>query len=115
MRIVPPKTEDPKEIRRFYDMLCNRINDIVSSVTWGNIDFSGSSLSDIERRQHSQLTAIGEINASDTNTARDKHLSNNDAKVWTDHVNASMGVHGLDSDDAVAGTDELRMMRFWEI
>jgi hypothetical protein len=66
-----------------------------------DLQFTGSNLTSIETRAHADLQAIGEADDTDTDTVKDKHVSNAQAKGYADgvataaaHIADGTGVHG---------------------
>jgi len=53
---------------------------------WGNIDFTGSRLSDIQTRPHSQLQSVLGADVTDDDATQNKHISNAQAKKFNDPV-----------------------------
>lgn len=56
----------------------------VAGIAWASIDYTGSNLTDIVTRNHASLQNIGTVDETDTDTTKDKHLSNSLAKGWED-------------------------------
>lgn len=61
----------------------------VENILWTDIDKTASALADLASRPHSALTGVGEANDADTDTTKDKHVSNAQAKGYADGVTAS--------------------------
>jgi len=69
-----------------------------AALIWDQVDKTGSSLSDLTSRAHSQLTDILGW-SSGGGTAKDKHISQADGKVWQDHATVNSHTHhGFDHD-----------------
>lgn len=61
--VVPPPPIRDKETsayvwQEWFRQIRDRANQAITSVTWGGIDFTGSSISDIVSRAHNVLTSI---------------------------------------------------------
>lgn len=64
---------------------------------WQLLNFSGSKLSDIETRPHSDLTSIDAADDTDTDNTFDKHVSNAIMKASKDHRDSD-AAHGSNGD-----------------
>lgn len=71
---------------QYFNLLKNAL-DGDGNVTWDAVDKSGSKLSDLESRPHSDLTSILAADESSTDPSKNKHTSSNDLKVAVDHYN----------------------------
>lgn len=90
--LIPPNPDFlPPEKRPIYYAELNRV--ISNSAAL----LLNTSLSDITTRPHSALQSIGEADDTDTDTVKDKHVSNAQMKTTTDHIAAS-NAHGATGD-----------------
>lgn len=131
---IPPSQRGDRSLVRWWNEVRILLGD-ASQILWTQINFSGSLLTDIATRLHSNLQTIeGADNTdtnttrnkhvsnndmktlkdndaktaddTDTNTTRDKHVSNNDMKVNTDHIANVSNPHAVDADDLNLGTTD---------
>ena len=86
-----PLPQPPREFERqgrevylWFRQIYKRISD-AAQIAWTQLDLTGSSLSDLTTRPHSQLQSIGLSDDTDTDATQDKHISNLQAKTWTDN------------------------------
>lgn len=91
---------------QYFNLLTNAF-DGDGNVDWDAVDKSGSSLSDIESRPHSDLTNILAADELSTDVERDKHTSSNDLKTAVDHYAKDVDPTGtnLTRDKHVADND----------
>ena len=69
---------------------------------WVNIDFTDSNLTDILTRNHSDLQNVEVADDTDTDTTKDKHVSNAQLKVYKDHVDIIAGnPHGTNHNQLI--------------
>jgi hypothetical protein len=76
----PPRAQrdgnvDPFEVVRWYDALWLALSK-AASIGWDIIDFTGSSLGDLEDRRHELLQDIEAADVDSTNTDPGKHITN---------------------------------------
>ena len=74
-------TVDSFEVVRWYDALWAALSKI-SSIAWNLIDFTGSSLDDIEDKDHSQLDAVEAADPDSTSIITEKHITDLLAYGW---------------------------------
>lgn len=78
-------------------------------IPWNNLTFTGSNLEDIEIRWHNDLQEIGGADDTDTDTSKVQHVSNLQAKMWTDAIGnlathaANTGAHGVTGSNVGTG------------
>jgi hypothetical protein len=93
----------------WFRQLWNASRDTITSLLWADIDKTGSTLADIETRTHSALQSIGEADDTDTDTVKDKHVSNAQVKGYADATSAATthiaatNAHGATGDLIGAG------------
>lgn len=56
-----------------------------TQLLWTQINYTGSSLTDLASKNHSDLDAIQEVNPASADTVRDTHVSDNDIKTLVDN------------------------------
>lgn len=115
----PPKNLDridlPTQVRemaRWMYEVYRRLKDTgLLSVLYTSLDFTGSSLSSIVSRAHSQLQSVLGVTVTSTDTSQVKHVSDANGKKWEDgvnastaHIAASSNVHSIGSGNLVVGT-----------
>ncbi len=61
---------------------------LVGGIDWDKLNKSGSKLSDIETRPHSQLQSIEQADDTSTDATGGKHTTNAQLKGYSDHVKA---------------------------
>jgi len=85
LRQPPNIFKQDRQLLRWFNALtrCVTGNDQIS---WNQVSKNGASLSDIPARGHALLDDINEVDPLDSDTLRDKHLSNGDLKTVTDHL-----------------------------
>lgn len=86
----PPAHDDRTQWGLWFDAVYKSLSGI-TGLLWNAIDKTGSRLSDIETRPHSDLQSIQELNVSSTDDTKNRHLSDAQAKVWQDHTNVIAG------------------------
>lgn len=72
----------------FSDQFMRFLDEIIGNdglIPWGNLSFTGSNLTDIETRLHNDLQEIGGADDTDTDAEQVQHISNLQAKTWTDN------------------------------
>lgn len=87
----PPTAEDKTFTQDWYIRVRNTINKLGSSITWAFLDKTGSKLTDIETRNHSDLQNI---------QGGTHHLSSTDYTDLTDAGNSALHYHSTDRDRA---------------
>lgn len=83
----------------FSDQFMRFLDEIIDQhgfIPWENLNFSGSDLKDIEIRLHNDLQEIGGADDTDTDAEQVQHISNLQAKTWTD--NDAKAVDETDTD-----------------
>ena len=87
----PPTAEDKTFTQDWYIRVRNAVNKLGSSITWAFLDKTGSNLTDIVTRNHSDLQNI---------QGGTHHLSSTDYTDLTDGGNTSLHYHSADRDRA---------------
>lgn len=81
-----------REFDRWSFELWRRLADTsLLAISWGSLSKVGSALSDLESRAHSQLTSILGVDLTSSDSVKNKHISNADAKRWEDALGAVTG------------------------
>ena len=104
--IIDSKGQMSNQWQRWISQL-QRVLSFAGGIAWSIIDKTGSTLTDIKIRPHSMLQDVLAW-ATDTDTAKVRHISNADGKTWQDHVEVTNGnPHGTDHDmlDGLADDD----------
>lgn len=65
-------------------------------ILWDVVSKAGSNLTDLATRNHSGLQNIGEADETDTNTGKNKHVSNAMVKTYKDHTDNTAIHHTLE-------------------
>jgi hypothetical protein len=86
---IPPSLVQDRAAGAWLREVARRIT-AAASVTWGSIDFTTSSLSDITTRPHSALTSILGADNTSTDATQNKHVSNADMKAIQDRKSGSV-------------------------
>lgn len=100
---IPPSQRGDRDLVRWWNNVRTLLGD-AAQIVWTQINFTGSLLTSIETRLHSNLQTIEGADDTDTDATQNKHVSNNDMKVNTDHV-AATSAHGATG--AVIGAGDL--------
>lgn len=90
-------TDPGRDAPVWFARLWNEVRDTITTILWADIDKAGSTLADIETRAHASLQSIGEADSADTDTTKDKHVSNAQMKAAADHI-AATNAHGATGD-----------------
>lgn len=84
----------------FSDQFMRFLDEIIDQygfIPWDNLNFTGSNLTDIETRLHNDLQAIGGADDTDTDDEQVQHISNLQAKTWTDNDAKQVDVTDTDA------------------
>ena len=88
------------DFMRFLDELVDQ----TGSIPWANLSLSGSDLAQIETRRHEDLQEIRQADDTSADDTPDRHISDAQAKTWTDadiaaaeHI-AATSAHGATGD-----------------
>lgn len=105
----PPITDDPREVSVWLDELFRKLTEI-NALGWTNLDKGGSNLNEIATRNHDVLQGVNQVDETDTNTTKDKHVSNLLAKDWEDHKDShnppgAAVANGVASAVSITGAD----------
>lgn len=91
-KLLPPNPEFlPPENRKIYYAELNRV------LSESDALLEGTSLEDVTARPHSALQDIEGADDTDTDTVKDKHVSNAQMKTTADHI-AATNAHGATGD-----------------
>ena len=105
VKIPPiPRTDSPKEWEMYRNAIRNSLIKY-NSIAWPIIDFTESTLADIQIRTHSLLQSILGADLSDTDASENKHISNVYGKGWEDHRLATGNPHGATTSDISEGSN----------
>lgn len=109
-QIPPPNwaTTRPRDEYRWYYRVTEILNGIVKTL-WRNVDTTGSALTDIETRPHSDLQDILQADDTSNSSTTGKHVTDAQVKTYGDHVRiTAANPHGTDHSqlDAILGTGE---------
>lgn len=74
---------------RWLEELVRAINAGVTA-TWASLDKTGSKLSEIESRDHSDLQGISQADSHKPDGEPGKHVTNAQAKLWTEAANSAI-------------------------
>lgn len=81
----PPVNDDKTQWGIWFNEIYKMLSGI-PGLSWGTVSKTGSSLTDLATRNHSDLQNIGEADDTDTDGTHDKHVSNAQIKVYKDHT-----------------------------
>jgi len=105
----PPQTDDPREVSVWLDELFRKLTES-NALGWDNLDKATSNLNEIATRNHDVLQGVNQVDETDTNATKDKHVSNLLAKDWEDHKDSHnppgvAAANGVASAVSVTGAD----------
>lgn len=56
--VIPPRTDDPKELKRFYEQVCLYINTALSRVSAADADSTASTVDDLKTDYNDLLAKL---------------------------------------------------------